>query len=107
MTIFYIGQPADHVLKVMKRTGRKRIRLKLLTVTTTGSKIHDLSGHKDKIAAAMMSRLKVAHLTCEWWLSCGTILTMARGRRADGSGTLCYRVSKMRQVKRRRPRKRK
>jgi Mg-chelatase subunit ChlD len=102
--VFHIGQPSDHVLQVMKRTGRKRTKVKVLTVTTTDGKVHDMSGQDTKTALAAMAKLKVKELTIEWWLSCGTVLTFARGREADGSGALCYRVSKIRQA---RPRRRK
>lgn len=98
--VFYVGQPSDHVLKVMRRTGRERTRLHVLTVITTDGKVHDLSGADDKIALAVLDKLKVRELTCEWWLSCGAILTFARSRGIDGSGPLCYRVKAVRQVKR-------
>lgn len=113
-TVFHIGQPSDHVLRVMKRTGRERTRLHILDVTTTDGQAHDLSGQDDRLALVAMSKMKIKGLTLEWWLSCGTILTLARSREADGSGPLCYRVKEIRQVerprhlpKKQRPRKRK
>ena len=102
-TPFYIGQPVDHVLKVAKRTNRKRLALEF--TTGDGRAFHfnlEASSGKERRRrkAEMEAKLegeeidlgKIPSVTY-FYPDCA--LTFERNRGVDGKGAMCYRVMRI------------
>jgi len=77
---FYIGQPHDHVIWVCKRTGRRRESLRIL----------DKDGKMREQGEIKLSDDLIFQSTYP-----DAVLTFRRGRLADGTGALCYRIAEI------------
>jgi hypothetical protein len=77
---FYIGQPHDHVIWVCKKTGRRRESLRILD--------------KDGKVMEQGEVNLAADLTFQSTYP-DVMLTFKRGRLADGTGALCYRIAEI------------
>lgn len=78
---FYIGQPADHVLVVAKRTGRK------LTEPPRILNREELAGEGDDPGL-----LAVAERGIVQWKYSDVALTFRRGHGPKGEGAECFRI---------------
>jgi hypothetical protein len=97
---FYIGESADDVLEVARRTNRKRLALDF--TTADGREFHfDLSaasGKERRRRRAEMEiklegeRIDLQKIPSAKWTYADCALTFEMSRGVDGQGALCYRV---------------
>lgn len=93
-TPFYIAQPIDTVLQVMKRTNRKRVALKI--EAKEGAFLIDPRRKNDKRIEKELQGLSIdmkQRLTVWYYLAdCTLKFTRYRGLDAK-NGALCYRIT--------------
>lgn len=101
-TPFYVGQSADCVLHVAKRTGRDRLALEFEHEGETFR--FDLSAKtarqrrekKEEMEAEVGDkRIDTSKIPRAKWFYSDCVLTFERNRGPDGEGALCYRVTEI------------
>lgn len=100
---FYIGQPADEVLYIAKRTNRKRLALEFTTEHGREFRfdLNAFSGkERRRLRAEMEADLEgkmidLQKILVAKWTYPDCILTFEKNRGVAGDGDLCYRVMKI------------
>ena len=97
---FYIGESADDVLEVARRTNRKRLALEF--TTEDGREFHfdlDASSGRERRwrRAELEAKLEgelidLQKIPSARWVYADCVLTFEKNRGVDGQGALCYRV---------------
>jgi len=99
-TPFYIGQAADDVLKVAKRTNRKRLAVEFTTedgetfrFDLDAGTARERRARREAMEAEVNGkRIDMARLPRVLYFYPDCVLTFEKTRGPSGSGALCYRI---------------
>ena len=100
---FYIGQPADDVLKVAKRTNRKRLAVEFTThdgemfrFDLDAKSARERRAKREAMEAEVNGkRIDMARLPVVRYFYPDCVLTFERTRGPKDDGALCYRVTRI------------